>query len=138
MSRFQSSTFSSNMMITNARECSNFVLLVYHGVKYDEVTLSDVNKTKQLLVSAQKVKYKLTGTESAENVYNMMFEDGTVTPTRLHHMIKALTTSTTFPVLNIIHYLNTKLSWLQQNNMMILNLFSQQLTNVLSVACRIQ
>ena len=84
------STFSSKMTISNSTECAEFVSLICHGVKGDKVTLSDVNKTKQLLVNIEKVQPKLTQNESARDMSNMMFQDDIVTPKISHYMVNLL------------------------------------------------
>ena len=82
---YQASPFSSKTL-SNSRDCKDLISLICNGKRGNKVTLSEVNKTKQLLVNAEKIHHQSCQIETAEDVCNTIYGDDTVTPTRCHYM----------------------------------------------------
>ena len=55
---YQASPFSSKTLISNSGDCKDLISLICNGKRGKDATLSDVNKTKQLLVSAEKIHHQ--------------------------------------------------------------------------------
>ena len=88
---YQASNFSSKMLMSNSTECAEFVAQICNRKQGKEVTLINVNKTKQLLVSTEKIHRKLTGIKTFKDMCNTMFGDDIATPTRSRHVLNILT-----------------------------------------------
>ena len=86
---YQASPFSSKTL-SNSRDCNDLISLICNGKRGNEVTLSEVNKTKQLLVNAEKIHHQSCQIKTAEDVCNTIYGDDTVTPTRCHYMLNVL------------------------------------------------
>ena len=86
---YQASPFSSKTL-SNSRDCNDLISLICNGKRGNEVTLNEVNKTKQLLVNAEKIHHQSCQIKTAEDVCNTIYGDDTVTPTRCHYMLNVL------------------------------------------------
>ena len=54
MSLFQTSNFSSDMKMTNPKECFRLVALICNSIEKGDATLVGVNETAQSLIRAEK------------------------------------------------------------------------------------
>ena len=86
---YQASPFSSKTL-SNSRDCRDFISLIWNGKRGNKVTLNEVNKTKQLLVNAEKIHHQSCQIKTAEDVCNTIYGDDTVMPTRCHYMLTIL------------------------------------------------
>ena len=107
---YQASPFSSKMLISNSGDCKDLISLICNGKRGKEVTLSDVNKTKQLLVSAEKIHHQSCPIKTAEDVWNMIYGYDIFTPTRCHHMLNILNVVGDWTDTNFYHILNNKIT----------------------------